>query len=250
MSDRVCIRGCTRRGEHYAACPSFGTTDGDCKGCVESEARDHSMICNRCHGRLRRALDATPDLLALIRSKADPLKAIAYDAERSSGGPTEAPAPVAADLIDAGDAVNRILRYWTGYEDRPLPPGLASDQAHDMAEWRSAHIVATLDTLTNNGGDLARLWADVIEMPTEADGWTIAKALARWPLEDRSFIAAQPCPMDYCGLVTVRVTPPRRARGATRFQCTSCDWDVTDAGAVDDGDGFWTEVFTRRGRAA
>lgn len=73
--DRACIRGCMRRGEHFAECTDYGTTDGDCKGCVPSTAREGALVCNRCFYRVRRHLDDAPDLVAHLRSIADPTKA-------------------------------------------------------------------------------------------------------------------------------------------------------------------------------
>src|SRR5688572_5901582 len=116
MAERVCVRGCAVRGVHFAACPNFGDADEDgCRGCVPTVAREGALICDRCYKRLLATLAEAPDVIALIRSQADPLKAAVYDQEMVSGSASdEAPAPVRADLIDAADDMIRILRRWSG----------------------------------------------------------------------------------------------------------------------------------------
>jgi hypothetical protein len=241
VSDRVCVRGCTVRGMHFAACPDFGKTEGGgCTGCVPTAARDMALVCDRCFGRMRRQLDAIPEALALIRSQADPLKAAVYDRETITGGRSpDAPAPVAADLLDAGDALMRVLRGWGGSRKvGGLPPGLDAEAAY--AEAMGWLPFVELETIANRLDLLQSLWADLFEQGEDPEAWTVARALARWPLEDRSWWAAQPCPA--CDLRAVRVSPPRRGGGSVRYSCRACDWEATDA----TDDGFWTQVFSRK----
>ncbi|TFD41731.1 hypothetical protein E3T37_03505 [Cryobacterium sp. TMT2-10] len=251
MAERVCVRGCAVRGVHFAACPNFGDADEDgCRGCVPTVAREGALICDRCYKRLLTMLEAAPDVIALIRSQADPLKAAVYDQEMVSGSASDAaPAPVKADLIDASDDMIRILRRWAGMRIIGLEPGEESDAAHGHALEAVEVIVGMLDILVNDKEMILGLCADVIDMPpTEhKDAWTIIRAVRRWPTEDQSFWAAQPCPEVGCGLRAVKVIPPRRKGGPTRYLCAKCGWEKHD----DDDDGLWAVAFSKKeGKAA
>lgn len=245
MTDRVCVRGCTVRGVHFAACPDFALgTAGECKGCAPEFAADGVLICERCLKRLRYALDNVPDVLALIRSKADPLKAAVYDRERTSGGTVEgAPAPVAADLLDAADAIMATLANWSAQPWAAyLPPGADAEQAHD----RARKLVLDIDLMfvANRDDLVVALWADLFVISEDPEVWSVARAVARHPLADRSWWAAAPCPE--CGYQTVRVSPPRQPGRDFRFECSTCQWLEFDRDAVDEGDGFWFEVFNEK----
>lgn len=245
---RPCVRGCTVRGAHFAACLDFGIGGpGECTGCVPAAAADDVLVCERCLKRLRYALDNVPDVLALIRSKADPLKAAVYDRERTSGGTVEgAPAPVAADLLDASDAIMATLARWSSSR-RHLPPGADAEEAHDIARGWVEDI--DLMFVANRDDLVLALWADLFEVPEDPEVWSVARAVARHPLADRSWWAAAPCPD--CGYQTVRVSPPRQPGRDSRFECSTCQWLEFDRDAVDEGDGFWFEVFNeKRGRSA
>lgn len=209
MNERPCIRGCVLRGEHFAACPDFGLAESAeqaraagvagvprCRGCVPRPARRGALICNGCYGRLRRMLDEAPDVVGRIRSHADPMKATAYDRARSGGTSIEAPAPVAADLIDAADAVMATLQAWSRYLDegvwspRPLRPGVDAVDAYQFAY---LHAVAVLDGLDDLVNDLELITALCDQVFTrhdpdehgEREAWSIADVLARYPAERR-----------------------------------------------------------------
>lgn len=255
MNDRPCIRGCTIRGEHFAACPDFGKEDGECRGCRPKAARDRALICEGCYRRLRRFLDDAPDLIGHIRSIADPTKATRYDAAKIASTRPDIPAPVAPDLIDASEDIMRMLREW----ERTLLPtplsrnggmraGLGGDIAYDEASWCTDVILASLDILANRV-EVKALGDAVLTIHVgEPPWWSVADALSRWPLKDPARWADKPCPN--CDTLTVRVAPSSRIGGATKYFCTSgvkvdgelCEWEANDQ----DDDGLWALTFEDR----
>jgi hypothetical protein len=242
--ERACIRGCTVKGEHFAACASYGIEDGDCKGCKPVMARDGALICERCYRRLRRHIEDAPDLVGHIRSIADPMKS-GWNMDRvnvSSSRP-DLPAPVAADLTDASYDVMKTLRDWAIHVDpalstrRGLRAGADSADAFDDAETCAVAILAGYDHVVNTT-EVEQLADAVLQRHSgEPEWWSIADALARYPLDDRPRYATRPCPS--CDIKTVRVFPPRRNWQGFKYVCETCEWEATDR---DDG-GLWAEVF-------
>lgn len=231
---RPCIRGCTINGVHFATCADYGRTDGACKGCAPSDARDGVLLCDRCYTRLRRRLEVAPDLVAHLRSIADPLKAVRYDRESvSSSGPTAAPAPVSADLLDACADIMRTI-----YAGK-LEPGAASDVAYHQALGAVGYLLDTFDILANDSEGVLEWWRLVMshELPDQPEFWTITAALSRWPLEERKRWAKQPCPE--CGMRAVKITPPRHKHSRTWFDCSNCGWRKNET----DDDGLWAAAF-------
>lgn len=250
-TDRVCVRGCTRRGEHYAACDDYGVAEGaECRGCVGVDAADGVLVCDRCARMIRQALGDAPDLVAHLRSIADPTKAAVYDRVKVSSSRIDLPAPVAADLIDASNDIMVTLREWAlwveygaehRYGARPLEAGIDAATAFDDAIACTDPITADLDRILNHA-DAARLLGDALlsrSGESSPSWWSVAEALSRWPLEERSHWAVHPCPD--CGRKTIRVRPPRHARDAARYRCTTadCGWERDDT----DTDGPWAFVF-------
>ncbi len=134
MSDRICVRGCTTRGVHYATCPhSDQAYEGPvvCWGCAPRDCREGSLICDRCFGRLRALVRDADDLMGRLRSLADPMKATPTD--KQPGGRSasvEPPAPVDADLADARNDIGHTLADWdrhTGYQLEKALPDLVND---------------------------------------------------------------------------------------------------------------------------
>lgn len=248
MSDRVCIRGCTVKGVHYAACPDFGAEEPTCKGCVPRTAQDGALICERCFRSLRKHLEDAADVVGHLRSVADPMKAQVFDRERVQSSMPELPAPVAADLIDASDDIVRTLRLWVLHVDgEPIPArvaGLAAGAdataAHDVARELADVILADLDRLANDSHQVEALCEGIIgrhDLHLPVPVWTVADALARWSLEDRPRWAGQPCPE--CDLMRVRVSPARRHGAPDRYVCVECGWLANS----DDDGGLWRGVF-------
>lgn len=137
MSDRVCIRGCKKRGVHYAACPRSDENyvgPVDCSGCAERECRDGSLICDRCFGRLRALVRDVDDLMGRLQSLADPMKATPTD--KTPGGRSasvEPPAPIDAELADAMNDISHTLNGWDRHTDYQLEkalPDLVNDAEH------------------------------------------------------------------------------------------------------------------------
>lgn len=248
MSDRYCVRRCTMRGEHYAACPDYGREDGACRGCVQVEAAEGVMLCERCYRSLRRYLEDAADIVGHLRSKADPTKATAYDRVRVDSSRPDIPAPVAADLIDASDDIVRTMRAWALYvqfgEGHPwraegLEAGIDAAAAWDDVNGCAAVILLDLARIANDTVQAVALCQGVIVVHQGApDAWTVADAAVRWPLEDSPRWAQAACPK--CDLMAVRVQPGRNGRPA-RYRCTTaeCEWE---ANSNDDG-GLWASVF-------
>ena len=236
MSDRACVRGCTQQGVHYATCVDFGRTDGDCRGCAPVDARNGVLLCDRCYGRLRRALELAPDVIAHLRSIADPLKATVYDRVLVNGSAPEGiPAPVAADLIDACSDIMHVIG------GGKLAPGASSDAAYQQALDAVEFILLGFDQIANDADAVLEWWRLVMSSSLEAEGqgdfWTITRALLRWPLEERRRWAKQPCPE--CGMRAVKITPPRHRHARTWFACSSCGWRRNEK----DDDGLWAAAF-------
>jgi hypothetical protein len=248
MSDRYCIRGCAKRGEHYATCDRHGEDyegTNPCTGCAQVDARDGVLICERCYRTLRRHLEDAADIVGHLRSIADPTKAAVFDRMRVQSSSIEIPAPVAADLIDASNDITVTLNMWANHvagEDRPgagLAAGAMADAAHDVVRLAADVILDELDSLANDSHQIEALCDGVMIVNGGApDVWTVADASVRWPLEDSPRWAQAACPE--CDLMAVRVQPGRNGH-PSRYRCTTadCDWE---ANSNDDG-GLWASVF-------
>lgn len=218
MSDRVCLRGCTQRGVHYAECAWNGINDADipdllllpltpplCRGCAPEKAKHGVMVCPRCAARFRRLLDDAPDLVGRLRSLADPAKAVEIASTRSGSRSVEAPAPVPADLIDAAEAVMRTLRTWAVYVDPRsgvlggMPAGAGSLGAYMYARDCVDVILPELDRILNNRDDVLLLSEHVLtphpaDDAGEREAWSIVDAVSRYRLERPD--DTQPAPVD------------------------------------------------------
>lgn len=247
-----CARGCKRRGEHFAACPSYGG-GGECRGCVPRDVVGDSLLCGRCFGRTKGLIAAAPDMLVHLRSMIDPLKAAVYDKEPGGGGArTHAPPPVPVELLDAADYITTLLwsavevvegRSPVGRMQVPVTAGVTV--LHDFAQHSVQIILDGLPGMSER--DEVVPFADaVIGRPASRDEWTLRTIFERWSLRDEPWWAAQPCPVPSCGLRAVKVTPPELPGDETRYECAGCGWV-----APDDEDGFWADAFSRReGKAA
>ncbi|MGF6822414.1 hypothetical protein M2317_001318 [Microbacterium sp. ZKA21] len=233
MSDRACISGCVRTGEHYAACADYGRADGECTGCVPLEARDGAMVCSRCYGRLRRHLEDTPALIEHIRSSIGQAAAKRYGHERTTGSRQPRTAPMDVSAVDASrDIMAAIYAPSTTADASP-----AAWRAH--AQDGIARILADYDAIANDADAFPQWWAIVMphEIPGHDDYWTISRALNRWPLADRRRRANKPCPD--CELLDVHIIPPRQARAPTWYACNQCTWEANEH----DHDGLWAALF-------
>ena len=165
MSDRVCVRGCTVRGEHFANCPAFGRLEHAplCRGCVPRECREGSLVCDRCFGRMRGLLADAPDLLARLRSLVDPAKAKPTD-QQPTGSPSARAEPFDVDVIDAHAVVLDVLATWSawGSDLRAISNDLAA------VEWMGHMLL-----------DRHRPVDGVRE------AWSVQDAVDRWGVERR-----------------------------------------------------------------
>ncbi|MEV8250496.1 hypothetical protein AB0O87_06190 [Microbacterium sp. NPDC076768] len=248
MAERYCVCGCAVKGEHWAACPDFGREDGSCRGCVQIEARDGMLLCERCYRALRRHLEDAADLVGHLRSIADPTKATPYDRIRVDSSRPEMPAPVAADLIDASDDIVRTMRAWALYvqfgEGHPwraegLQAGIDAASAWDDVNGCAEVILLDLDHLAKDSHQIGSLCEGVLDVHRgEPERWSIADAASRYSLDDQPRWANAPCPD--CNLMAVHIQPGRNRR-PSRYRCSTlgCGWE---ANSLDDG-GLWASVF-------
>lgn len=174
MSDRYCIRGCVRRGEHYAACQYSGPDYKGafpCTGCAPRVAREGVLICAGCYGRSRRLLADLDDMMGRLDSLADPMKATPTDKQPGSSSSTEPPAPIDADLIDAIRDVSRTVIAWAEFTGRRT-------------------IDEAFDDIANDAEDMTRFAEVWLNRTPEVDGirgfWTVADAMAKWGPERRT----------------------------------------------------------------
>lgn len=174
MSDRYCIRGCVRRGEHYAACQYSGPDyEGafPCTGCAPREARDGVLICAGCYRRSRRLLADLDDMMGRLDALADPMSATPTDRQPGGGASTEPPAPIDADLLDAIRDVSRTIIAWAEFTGRRT-------------------IDEAFDDIANDAEDMTRFAEGWLNRTPEVDGirgfWTVADAMAKWGPERRT----------------------------------------------------------------
>lgn len=242
--ERKCLHGCMVPDAHWATC---GYWDGanDCRGCVGVEARDGALVCDRCFTRSMRMLEDVADLVGSLRSKADPMRSTwNLDRQSVSSSRVELPAPVSADLIDASNDLGQGLRAWalvvqfgpdSPWRAEHLEAGITAEDAWDDADGCARVILDAFPRVVNDSHLAGPLTGFLLDPP--GDQWTVAGALAKWPLDDRERWATRPCPE--CDTRTVRVRPPRGERHPARFRCTTCDWSRTER----DDDGLWGDVF-------
>jgi hypothetical protein len=192
------------------------------------------MVCQRCWAGLRRCLGDVPELLAVLADMRRPLAAARCDKVMVAGGGAVAPAPLRADVIDATRDLCKTLEAWAWWavdgvvrEPRGELPLVSPGVARWSAECHAAAILGELGRICNSR-DAAGLCEAVLG-PAAPGFWTVAKALARWPLEDRAAWAVEPCP--WCDKKTVRVRPPRFAGDVTACRCEDpqCGWAADDS---------------------
>lgn len=233
MPDLSCARGCRIRGEHWAACDSYGLDDGECTGCVPSDARDDALVCSRCYGRLHRALERAPELVEYLRMIRVGSGSRRFDPQPRQRKDPSAHAPVSPDVLDATIDVMEAIGA------QGLTADTTPGAARELARTAVNGILANFGQIVNDADALAQWWQLVMahEIPTHPDFWTITRALSRWPLEDRRRWARMPCPG--CDMLLIAVVPPTRAGAPTWYSCTHCDWERSD---LDDGES-WTSYF-------
>ncbi len=229
-----CARGCTQRGEHFAACEDYGRDDGECGGCKPRPARDGVVVCAYCYGRLWSAFQTAPELIEHIRERSHLTSAHRLSHARGRSDPAEK-APTSVDMLDALRDLGIIL------QGEGFPASADAQQTRDAAGLIVGGILARFDDLANDPQSVAEWWPLMmaLEMPDNPTFWTFARAAARWPIRDRRRWAANPCPE--CDFKTVIVSPPRDGHGRTWYACQQCEWSAHDG----DDDGFWGEAFEK-----
>ncbi|MDJ1113221.1 hypothetical protein [Microbacterium dauci] len=196
---------------------------------------------------MRRLIDDAPDLIAHLRSVADPTKARVYDRVLVQSSQPELPAPVDASILDASNDIAVTLRIWEARVLHPeaetrayhLRAGIEGDVAADSARWDADVVLAGLDLIANDKRQVLALGDALLARSgsSSPDFWSLADVAARWAIDDKPRWAEAPCPE--CDLMTVRVQPSHRRGGRTRYVCNECGWEAND---LDDG-GLWAIAF-------
>lgn len=192
------------------------------------------MLCRRCMRRLRDALNQSAELCAHLRAMIVPLRAQAYD-DREIGSPgaaSFAPAPLDLDLVDAGDAIIDVLRWWSQYfGDRTtygtsegFAAGSSVASVYVSAKWAADYLLFNFERIVNDSW-IVMFSRKVLDWPADRGDWTIHKALSRWPLSVPVYWSTRPCPNPVCGFRTIRVTPPGRPGADFGFICKACHWE-------------------------
>ncbi|RLP76316.1 hypothetical protein D9V32_05455 [Mycetocola tolaasinivorans] len=207
MNGRLCARGCDREAV-------FGL-----------------LICERCSGRIRRALDEAAEVVEHLRSLNSPVQAVRYGREVVSGsGPGFGQAPMDLGPIDAADTIVSCLVHWAQhfgdtesygrYRDG-LESGTTLDEAWDVAKTAADYladqfsvIAATVEVLD---------FMDALFTPPEGT-WTIGKAISAYPTSEMPYRHANPCPA--CKRRTIQVAPPGNFGQDAKYQCLweTCGW--------------------------
>lgn len=221
-----CIRGCTIRDEHYAACPDFGKTGATCWGCKPRPTRGATLVCDGCFKRFRRMLLDAPDLLGRLQSIAEQDKAVAFTPVKAKGSPAESPVQIGSDLLDALTEISANLHDWSVHLDAhraaPAPTvGMSSTEVYAKSARDAGVVLSHLETIVAVEGQLSRLAEAVIVMHQPDDQgarrWSVADAVARWGVERRdrhvfpsadaeAIIAGDPLPVRewYDPLITLK----------------------------------------------
>lgn len=232
MNERACSQGCTLRGQHYAACPAYGTRGSDeCAGCVPAIARDGSLVCASCYGDLRRRLELVPTIIGHIREQQHTVRAKPISRVRR-GNRVHTGAPASPDMLDALSDITKAFTI-------PLDASTSAHQLREATHGAVGELLAGYDEIANDAEAFAQWWHVVMpaQIPDAPDYWTVTRALYRWPLEDRRRWAPAPCPD--CDLRTVTITPPTHAGALTWYRCTNCKFE----GSEEDMAGLWRAVF-------
>lgn len=189
MTDtRVCIRGCAVAGVHWATCPDFAG-EGTCSGCAPRAAKDMSLLCESCQGRLFRFLTEVPDLLGYMRTLADPTRVAVLGRVRGVGD--ESPAPTPSDLLDALQAVTGTLRGWAVWADGAWPALSSMEPAVVFADSQRKvnAILGRFGEIVNDLDLVTRLTVAVLDRNDPVDGvrgfWSVGDARAVFGLESR-----------------------------------------------------------------
>ena len=192
-----CVRGCTIRDDHYAACPDYGKTRGSgatCWGCTPRPTRGAMLVCDGCYRRFRRMLLDAPDLLGRLQSIAEQDKAVAFTPVKAKGSPAESPVQIGSDLLDALTEISANLHDWAVTLDAgragPAPrAGRSSTQVYADRAKDAAVVLRHLDTIVAVEAQLTPLAEAVIVMHQPDDEgarrWSVADAVARWGVERR-----------------------------------------------------------------
>lgn len=213
----------------------------DCSGCLPVSAAEGALLCPRCLARLKEALTDAPDVCVLLRSMIDPLGAQSFEPTYGTKAPF-APAPVRADLIDAGDDILKTLIWWARYygdtsnykrwEDGVVA-GASPEKVGRVVKWAADYLLFNMAEIQNDAF-VVMMSRKILDWPDDWGEWTIQKARSRFPLYPTIHWAPTPCP--HCGLRAVRVTPA--VAGGSSYQCRKCHWEPP-AGELDS----WAEYL-------
>ena len=219
IEEKPCKRGCT-----------WPIVDGDA---LKPRAATHGHYCNRCHGRLYRALKKAGPLVEHVVSLLASQSKHDDGTQRLKGDP---PMPLnAAAFNDANEIYSRLV-YWCSLwstrigQQAPGPAkkawradnntivGLPADISPTaaryavgvMGSWLTVNLYAILDTW----------WFDDIEYFMDEVGGDLETVLAKFPTEDKpTFSKRTACPDDRARLV---IYPPQFAGDNQLIVCEHC----------------------------
>lgn len=238
--------------DHYATCVDYGRRDGAmCRGCAPRTAHDGSLLCGRCFAGLVRGLEDVGEVLREIHARGLPGQAKSLRLDWSTTrGDGSAVAPVHADRLDAIRDILDGLGVWaehvSGKPVDKLPPHPSTGQVKQEADWRAAPILQRLGELANDAANIVPLCEFVldeylgdVDLEEASRGWTIQRAMMRWPAHERPKRSYTPCPD--CDYRTITIRKPRTAYSVTTYRCSrdECDFARDDT----DTDEPWTLIF-------
>jgi hypothetical protein len=158
-----------------------------------------------------------------------PLRAQIYDGDKIQAAQPFPALPIPVDLLDAEREILEMLAWWANYYgdktkyhyEKGFPPGIPLSKVYTKAKWLSDYLIYNLDRIVNDS--LVTMFSrKILDWPGEDEDWTLKKALARFPLEDRGVYAKKSCPS--CNLKSVWLTPPRHPGDNTHHRCKKCGW--------------------------
>lgn len=216
-----CIRGCTRRDYHLAACEDRDA----CRGCEPRQA-EYGELCWSCHRRLELMVTDAPMVVEWLRVHLNRgiAQRLRSEAEMIHAKHAEAPTPIDLDVLDHIDVMFACVVGWAdnlvsdvkknGSDLRP--PEARTVKA--VAPWLLRHL-RTLELQPWVG----EAWEEL------AESMSIAHGLAPWRPEMRK-IPGIPCP--YCEAVALVVFG-----GEDDVTCTRCRMMIPE-----DRYGIWARM--------
>jgi hypothetical protein len=220
MSRLYCVRECTRRDHHLAACEDRD----ECRGCEPRQA-EHGNLCWPCHRRLELMLTDLPTVVDWLRVHLNRgiAQRLRTEAEMIHAKHSEAPAPIDLDVLDHIDVMFACVLGWADNlvtDVKANGSDLLSPEptVKDAAPWLLRHL-RTLELQEWVG----EAWEEL------AETMSIAHGLAPWRPEVRK-VPGVPCPE--CSAVALVIYG-----GETDVTCQRCRMMIPE-----DRYGIWARM--------